>query len=159
MREIPLSKSGIKHSGKYFAQVDDEDYELLSKFRWSVRVAKHTCYAERRVGTVKIKMHRAILGIIGEENTFGDHRDRNGLNNQRDNLRAVTKAENNTNRITSGKSQYYGVSWDGDKWRVRINVNGTRKHVGRFDNETVAAKAYNLAAIKYECKFTPINAV
>lgn len=157
MKLIPLSTSGGKHSGKYFAQVDDADYELLSKFKWTVSIHKNTCYAERYSGKVKVKMHRAILGIVGKREILADHRDRNGLNNQRSNLREATRSQNNTNIAVRGRSKYYGVSYANGMWRVRIVVDGSRKNVGTFANEIVAAKAYNAAAEQYNCTFAPLN--
>jgi len=69
MKLIALSKNG-KHKGKYFAQVDDEDYEFLNQFSWSVQISKRTQYAIRAIypngksgGCKSIYMHRFILGL------------------------------------------------------------------------------------------------
>jgi len=45
------------------------------------------------------------------------------------------------------------------KWRAYIAVNGKIFHLGCFQNEIDAAKAYNQAAIKYFGGFACLNSV
>ena len=46
-------------------------------------------------------------------------------------------------------SKYRGVSWNkgGKKWRVQITVDGKKKHIGYFADQTAAARAYDTFAI------------
>lgn len=179
MKLIELSKNGI-HKGKYFAQVDDGDYEYLSQFSWHVKFKGKTIYAERvvydngkRVGSKK--MHNDILQEIKGHVT--DHRDRNGLNNQRYNLRKCTQKNNSANKVTGGKgSKYNGVSFrDGywyktngnrkycenkKKWVAQIGfMGGDGKALGYFSTEKEAAKAYNDEAIKRYGEFANLNVI
>src|SRR6188768_2332166 len=105
MKEIPLTQ------GKS-VMVDDEDFEFLNQWKWYASKSNNTFYAHRRVGKHGrfVYMHRLILGIdnISPE-LFPDHMDRNGLNNQRYNLRIATRSDNNSNRICTGESGYLGV--------------------------------------------------
>ena len=49
-------------------------------------------------------------------------------------------------------SRYTGVSWYRayGKWQAMISLDGKRRHLGYFDSETDAAKAYDAAAAKRE---------
>ena len=50
----------------------------------------------------------------------------------------------------SATSGYRGVCWDkrGKKWRVRIKDSGADRHVGQFELEIDAARAYDRVARK-----------
>lgn len=120
-------------------------------------------------------MHRMILNP--PQNLFVDHKDRNGLNNQRDNLRICTASQNQKNKIATGVSKYLGVSIHKNKhkiylkkkklyliyineyWIAHINVNGKSIHLGLFKDEIEAAKAYNKAAKKYHGDFARLNII
>lgn len=154
MKEINL------HNGMR-TQVSDCDYEELSKFQWTAHKHKNgMCYAERtRLGKV-IAMHRQIMSHpIG---LLVDHKDRDGLNNQRPNLRIATRGQNNANRraaLTNQTSKYLGVAFEKDrqKWTARIRKNGVGYRLGSFDTELDAAKAYNDAAQKHHGEFANLN--
>ncbi|KKK47687.1 hypothetical protein LCGC14_3152670, partial [marine sediment metagenome] len=112
------------HSKEYpglFTQVDDEDYEWLSKYRWNV-FSNHgrSFYAKGKIEGKSINMHRMILSNCREQ---VDHKDRNGLNNQRNNLRPATQTLNLANvekRKGVWTSKYKGVCWNkcSKKWQV-----------------------------------------
>ncbi len=163
MKLIPLSNFG-KNKGKYFAQVDDEDYEKLSKYKWQVytRNNNSTCYAVRNVwenGQHKtLRMHRIILGIT-DRAIYCDHYDHNGLNNQKNNLRKCTPLENSKNSRAhkKGSSKYKGIVYTKNKWVSRIMVNYTQINIGSYLTEQDAAKAYDEAAKKYHGKFANLN--
>ena len=142
MREIKLTRGLV-------ALVDDADYEQLSAFKWqaqSAGVARDNWYAVRSVqrGTkrVTLGMHRAIM-----EPGPGlevDHKDRNGLNNQRENLRPCSHHLNGGNRLcATSSSGYRGVYWHKThkKWRARARVKNKYIHIGHFDDPREAAIA------------------
>lgn len=106
-------------------------------------------------------MHREILGLpIGREPRV-DHRDSNGLNNQKENLRIATQLENSRNRARGAlnTSGYKGVCWHkrAKKWAVSIRYDGKRMHLGLFANKIAAAAVYDDAARKLFGEFAKCN--
>ena len=172
MKLIPLTQG-------YFAQVDDTDYDFLMQWKWCVMKTKNTFYAskciliEGRKG--RISMHRFLLGLTHlDKKLKGDHKDHNGLNNQRSNIRIATSSQNNINTTGRGGSKYLGVSlknkrvkyinkfgilkvyepkyfeasiWDGKK----------RHYLGNFKDEELAAKTYDIAAKKIHGEWANLN--
>lgn len=108
-------------------------------------------------------MHRVI--IAAREGQLVDHRDGDGLNNQRSNLRFATVRQNGANsRKTHGKSKYRGVYWNvaRNAWQAQISagpVAGRQKvlYLGRYATETEAAHAYNLKASQLHGAFAGLN--
>lgn len=148
-----------------FTLVDDEDFERLNKWKWYAHKGTSTFYACRRENVaykkyVSISMHRYLLGL-SDSKTMADHKDGNGLNNQRANLRGATRSQNaaNSRNRKDGSSKYKGVSWTvrDKRWAANIDLNSVRISLGYFINEADAAIAYNEAAIKYHGQFAKIN--
>lgn len=172
MKLIPLSQNSYKNHGKYSAQVDDEDFEYLNQWIWSaIKNNSGNCYAIRSdysLGTknkVRIWMHRLIMKTPIEMDV--DHKDRNGWNNQKSNLRNCTRYENCLNRKKVNKTNYKGVTENKSShngkdyiyWRAAIVVNKKRIHLGTFSSAIAAALAYNAAAIKHHGEFANINQI
>jgi len=157
MKTIPLSK------GK-FAQVDDSDFDMLSKFKWFAYDIGNSTYAARSVlkdgKRTSIYMHRVILEL-SDTSVYCDHIDGDGLNNTRNNLREATPMQNQRNSKSrkNSSSKFIGVSWDGsrDKWQANICVNKRLLYLGRFQDEVEAASRYNIAANMYFGEFARLN--
>ena len=138
-----------------FAIVDAEDYEWLSKWKWSYGYGG---YAGRGIQYGVIYMHRLILGTPAGSHT--DHINGNGLDNRKSNLRICTHHENMRNRSKQkGSSKYKGVYWERkrEKWIAQIKINNKNIHLGSFKKEYDASVAYDLAAIKYHGIFAKVN--
>jgi hypothetical protein len=143
-----------------FAVVDPEDFEKLNTHKWYAANNYHnTFYAVRKIGrrNGKIKhisMHRQITKPL--PGLVVDHKDGNGLNNRKENLRIATEAQNHCNcRKTSKKttSKYKGVCYNKQRSKFRADI----KCNGHFDNEIDAAKAYDQAAKKHYGEFAKLN--
>lgn len=139
------------------AKVDDEDYEWLSRQKWSVTGKKRggARYAVRGVTSrgyrITISMHSLITGYA-----MTDHIDGDGLNNQRANLRETTPSRNLMNRPRSAwkghNSRFKGVVWRPEiaRWQVSVKrhpvVDAHRKghghqvKLGCYDTEEEAAR-------------------
>jgi hypothetical protein len=149
--------------------VDDQDFEALLNYRWHHRKNGNTMYATTRffVGEkiIDIDMHRAIMGIL-DPKILIDHKDGNGLNNQRSNLRKCNRSQNASNRHhpKTGKlctSSYFGVCFMPSmrKWRAYITKDRKQISLGLHNKEEDAAKAYNQGAKKYHGEFAKLNKV
>ena len=75
--------------------VDDDDLPSVSRHNWRVRATRTNLYAAAHIGTRGVLIHRLIMGA--KKGQIVDHIDRDGLNNQRSNLRFVTPKENRAN--------------------------------------------------------------
>ncbi len=142
MKKILLTK------GKY-AIVDDEDYELISQYRWHVTTSG---YAKRYSQNKTIYMHRQIYG-----DCLIDHINQDKLDNRKKNLRPCTRSQNQANRKipSSNTSGHKGVAYDNQrkKWRSYIRVNGKQKFLGYFDEFHKAVSAYRTAAKQHFGEF------
>ena len=154
------------------ALVDDADYELVSQYRWRVweqvrNGVKGGPYAVATVATGRRGGRRIVMHtlITGYKRT--DHKDGNGLNNQRSNLRdCASQSYNLANqgkgrRAATATSRYKGVDWlaRSGKWRARIKVNYQHRHLGMFAVEEDAARAYNAAALAEWGEFAQLNVI
>jgi hypothetical protein len=158
MKEIKLTLGRV-------ALVDDEDYDYLNQWKWCAMKRRDIYYAcrskyisEQKI-YIMILMHRLIMNVTDDSQI--DHIDRNGLNNQKSNLRKCTHAQNMMNRKSRGESKYLGVSYLQTKYGkyivAQIRINGEVKKLGLFKTEEEAAVAYNNAAKIYHGEFANLN--
>ena len=136
------------------ALVDDEDYEELNKYEWYI--GKKSVI---RTDNAKIELSRTIL----KTHLLVDHKDRDILNNQKNNLRKATYAQNRANSKLSknNKSGYRGVSWhkSAGMWRATITVNQRNIELGHSLDTKELAILYNEAAKKYFGEFATLNII
>ncbi len=151
VRHIPLTR------GK-FAIVDEEDFERLNRYKWHALCIRGKWYARRAPGGKAIMMHREIMKAPKDK--FVDHVDGNGLNNRRCNLRLCNQQQNMQNRRPLVRSSKFKGVWyckRTKKWGAVIVFNGKKYHLGRFDDEIEAARAYDRKAIELFGEFAYLN--
>lgn len=166
--------NSVKHGVKEVL-CDDEDYEKATLFKWHVCKSKDTFYAASQTPMIngvrsKILMHRYLTNQ-SDGKIEVDHKDHNGLNNQRSNLRVCVDGQNkrNRNKNKSSLSKYIGVrlktvkvkSGIVKKWQANIECKGVCK-TGRLypftdDGERMAAIQRDEMAIKYFREFANLN--
>jgi hypothetical protein len=147
LKEIPLSQGKV-------ALVDDADYAVVSALKWhAVRCSGNKWYA-RNTG---VYLHRFLI----PDSSRVDHRNGDGLDNQRANLRGCTHRQNIANqaRSSANTSGYKGVTWDKDrqKWIVHVGLDNKMHFVGRFKDIIEAARAYDAKATELHGEFANLN--
>lgn len=141
MKEIYLGKGKV-------ALVDDDDYEMLSKFTWRVS-------GEGQYAVATIFMHRLVMGH--EPDKYVDHINRQRLDNRKQNLRWATKAQNNANRGVYSKTGYRGVKEKSDGFYAFISKHGNMMRFGPFQTIEEAADAYDVAAVEIHGEYAALN--
>jgi DNA-directed RNA polymerase subunit RPC12/RpoP len=154
--EIPV---GVRYS----AFVDAADAPKVLAYQWRVSPENgQIFYACASLDGKEVSMHRLILGLTDPRVTT-DHRDHCGVNNTRANIRPATHQQNsaNTRKRSGHTSKYKGVSWKTGygRWVATIELGGKKKHLGYFDDEIEAARAYNAAAVERFGEFACLNDV
>lgn len=150
MRFLPLSRG-------HKAIVDDEDFERLSNYKWSLQkphfksgiaYAHRTSTSKNGAKRKTILLHREVLGKIPSGKVV-DHIDFDTLNCQKSNLRLVSRQESNVHRRMqkNNTSGYIGVYFDNEarKWRAQVKYKGKYATL-RFKDKEDAAIAYNAMA-------------
>lgn len=144
---VPLSKG-------QFAVIDKEDAPIIAPHNWTFR---HGPYAqrtfERDAKRTSILMHREIMNAPAGVEV--DHRDGNGLNNRRSNLRLAERWQNAVNRKHG--SGYRGVCRWGRYWIADIGHQGKRMRIGYFSTPEEAARAYDAKAVMLHGDFARLN--
>lgn len=150
--------------------IDEEDYPLFESMKWRIlkRPNSHTFYLQ----SIKtwLYFHRLVMGLKIGDKIRVDHRNQNGLDNRKENLRRATIQQNAMNSMkVVGKmygesitsSGFKGVSYyRRDKnFSAYIHAMGKKIHIGYYKDEISAAKAYNDAAVKYYGEFASLNEV
>jgi len=151
-----------------YAIVDAEDYEQLRQYKWYAKKGYSTYYAGRGVrvyedgryeGVKQKLMHRLITNAPA--GMLVDHRNHNGLDNRRENMRVCTREQNSHNqRPYRGSScGYKGVTLhkrDG-VFEVNIRYKGNLNYIGRFKDADDAARAYDKKAKELFGEFAYLN--
>jgi hypothetical protein len=147
---IPLTQG-------YEAVIDVADIGLVQGHYWRVLKSprRRAIYAARDVRDDDKKSHMILMHRLiaaAPNGTQVDHRDCDGLNNRRCNLRLCTHAENqrNTGLRSDNTSGFKGVRFDKQvgRWRAEIRLDGKYKFLGHFDSPSLASEARHIVAAK-----------
>lgn len=157
-----ITLGGKRANGKC-AVVDDDVFEVLSKYNWWCNSDGYAIRIEYKNGRYhrQIFMHKEILSV--EKGLQVDHINRNILDNRRSNLRPATPSQNQINRValSNNTSGFKGVSFDSksDKWRAYLIKDGDQLNLGFYTAKEDAAKAYNVKAVELFGEFALLNDV
>lgn len=146
--------------------IDECNLDLIRDYNWCW---VNGGYLRGTGGKYRNKyLHRIIAERMGFDLSRSneiDHRDGNPSNNQQDNLRLATRAQNQQNKKKpkNNASGFKGVYWDKErqKWRAYITIQIKGKHkriwLKRFDDKEDAARDYDKAALKYFGEYARLN--
>jgi hypothetical protein len=128
--------------------VSPEDAGLLAQ-RWYAHVVKGGVYAAHEEGEMHITLHGSIMGA-----GLFDHRNGDGTDNRRPNLRPATNSQNAMNRRARGGPKGVWFEKDRGKWRAQIVVAGRVMWRERFDTEAAASDAYRVKSLQHHGVFS-----
>jgi hypothetical protein len=142
---------GLKLTQGMIALIDTKDYGLVKSYRWYAIKSHKKFYAMTSFwegkNKISFQMHRLIMGF---PQGIIDHKNRNGLDNRRENFRPCTLSQNscNSSMRINNKSGVKGVSWNkqSKKWVVSIGIKRKTVSFGGYTDKNeaieVAKKAY-----------------
>lgn len=165
-----MPKEIILTNNQMTALVDDDMYEILSKYKWHLN---HNGYVRCNDNMMSRKMktrrlHRIIHILKNSLNTLSqsieiDHIDNNPLNNLTSNLRVSSRVDNSRNRRNNVGSlvEYKGVTYDKyrNKYLANITIDSKKIYIGSFDCKKEAAMEYNKMALLHFGQFAYLNEV
>lgn len=158
----------VEKDGKIIEiMVDMDDFEDINHYSWHAdwRNVMNNYYITRteylgivngKPGYKTIYLHNSILSP--PKGKVVDHINHNPLDNRKRNLRLVCRSKNGKNRKGSNSnntSGYRNVSWSKDykQWLVQLQVNGTNKVLGKFDDVHIAGEFAEEMRQKHYGKF------
>lgn len=138
---------------------------------WNTRFAGRECfistsaygYKRGAVLLSQLQAHRVIWALVHGEWPAADvdHINGNRTDNRLGNLRHATRAQNLRNSGSrGGSSRYCGVCWDRARGKWVANCyddTGRNRHLGRYDDESRAALAYDEAARRWHGAYARLN--
>lgn len=145
------------------AFIDIEDIDLVDQ-QWHLHKGRETDYCRSNKPPKKY-IHRIILGRmldrVIQKHELVDHKDRNGLNNRRENLRLATGKGNQANAKLpkNSTSGFKGVTKSRGYWVSGITVDYKHLYLGDYATAEDAGIAYNLAAKRYFGEFARFNEI
>lgn len=132
----------------YVTLVSPEDAHFLQERPWCAIVDPH---GKPSYAMADQRLHCKILSTYPI-----DHKNHNGFDNRRHNLRPCTHAQNNANLPTRNKTGFRGVYKAKNKWTARTGCV-PRKRLGIFSTAEEAARAYDIEAIRHWGEFAVLN--
>ena len=155
MIEIPLTQGQA-------ALIDDDDFELVSKYKWHAtwKPSTKSFYAVTKIRKpdgkqTALLMHRLIVGAKKGQQV--DHIHHLTLDNRKSELRLCTASQNRSNSgaQANNTSGFKGVSWQKQrqKWQAHIMLNRKKKYLGCFHTPEQAHEAYCRAALDLHGQF------
>ncbi len=147
----------IKGNHSYNATIDADNYNIVKDRKWRVCCGRvgFMGYVASGWKETFILLHRLLTGA--PDGQMVDHKDRDTLNNKRENLRFCTRSQNKMNSRTPrhSKSGVKNVCFatGPKKWQSHIKVDGKKIHLGFFDRLEDAKQAVDDNRLKYHGEF------
>ena len=159
----------MSNDNKAFIIVDVDSFPLIKNHRWSINAKRkpngkgfYTSYARTAIWN-RVKKKNDTVGIHQilmnpPKGMEVDHKNHNGLDNRRQNLRIATKQQNMFNlpktNLTTG---FRGVTKKGSLFTARVSSEKERLYLGVFNTAEEAALAYDIKAKELQGEFAILN--
>lgn len=105
-----------------FALVDESDFDDVNQWNWSAMRCNGGHWYAVRGGAEKTLMHRHIFRATSSEKV--DHKDGNGLNNRRENIRSASNSQNGMNvKSQLGRASRFKGVWRPMRWNASIRID------------------------------------
>lgn len=156
----------VKLSSGRVCLLDDDQKWILDKFKlYSCKDhVKAEYYVDTEYGVAKLTvyLHRLVMGLTKTNGSVIDHKNRNGHDNRKENLRYSTPKQNAQNKFyKNGKSKYKGVvhrsNHKSKPFGCFITHSEKSNNVGYFKEEKSAATLYDINAILKHQEFAYLN--
>lgn len=144
--QIPLTLGQV-------ATINLEDLPLISGRKWQAH-RRRDGKGYYAVNSSGLRMHRMLCGVW--DSRIVDHRNGDGLDNRRCNIRIGTQSLNSVNRLTTPGPYLRGCRPKFNKWRATIKHGGKQRSLGYFDTEQEAHQAYLAEAARLYGDWMPL---
>jgi hypothetical protein len=136
-----------------FTVIDGCDWPIVAGVPLYAGGKPGSWYATASSAGMQVQIHRLLLPGL----KMIDHRNRDGLDNRRCNLRAATSAQNQANRRGWGRCGFKGTYLNRGKYVAAIAPHGRTRNLGTFGTVEEAAEAYDIAAVEDFGEFAYLN--
>jgi hypothetical protein len=131
--------------------IDDEDYDLIKDYTWHLIKSNNTFYAQAYIKGSKtggktakyVYLHRLVFHA--PDGIEIDHKNHNGLDCRKSNLRLISRAGNSRNRLMRNKTGFKGVRSKGNRFESKITIEGKCIYLGSYKTPEQAGQAYQKA--------------
>lgn len=154
----------LRRDGTFsWAIIDTADLPLVLPYRWYEARRSNTVYVATSVGSGPTRRNMMLHRLLTDapKGLHVDHKDGDGRNNRRSNIRVATAQQNRRNEVRRREhtSAYRGASWckSTEKWVARCNMGTKHLYLGVYDTEIEAALAYDAAARLHFGEFASTN--
>lgn len=151
---ILLDVSTPKNKDTY-SKIDKDDLEKVLNHKVGISKAKWMAHdsSEGRWGIYvgdtarKTRLHRFVVNLV-DPTLIADHINGDTLDNRKQNLRIITRSENNKNmrKHINNTSEYTGVIFKDGLWVATIGISNKNLYIGGYDTKFEANIAYRAAA-------------
>lgn len=152
----PLGVELVLTKGKV-AQISPEDFDRVNRHGWAAACTNGTqWYGIATISSCNVYLHRFIMGVTNPKIQV-DHRDGDGLNCLRTNLRTATHQQNMMNRRS--KKEFKGVFFykRTKRWMAQIKMDYKSIFLGYYSTPEEAARKYDEKAKELFGEFACLN--
>jgi hypothetical protein len=142
--------------------VDDDVRIWANQYSWRILRIRGTQYVQRhlplRDGAGGSYLHREVLGLLAGDARQVDHKNGDGLDNRRCNLRIVSHRENQQNRIGLDRQNttgYRGVTFV--KRNGKYMAQFSHRNLGYYDTAEEAAEIAKAFRLKHTASLEVMN--